>query len=215
MGAAVPTAYVADVAPSGMNAAAMSAFRMLEDLGYVVGPIALGVASAGVWTWEIHEGLEIDSHAIRVAAALPNRTTAGALVEHVTGGAAVRRLIHRGVHERCGTLGCPFPSRRNQRPPSLYGTKKCSIRETPMDPLSSNKIVGCLPSADLEFIEEEITILPSSDRQKSSCGGGHANMTMINHSNHAKRVLSGPNRLETVHESSTQEVLLVYSHEKR
>jgi hypothetical protein len=28
-----------------MNAAAMSAFRMLADLGYVVGPIALGLAA--------------------------------------------------------------------------------------------------------------------------------------------------------------------------
>jgi DNA-binding transcriptional LysR family regulator len=38
-------AYAADVAPSGMNAAAMSGFRMLADLGYVVGPISLGLAT--------------------------------------------------------------------------------------------------------------------------------------------------------------------------
>ncbi len=44
---AAPAAYAADVAPSGMNAAAMSAYRMLADLGYVVGPIALGLLTDG------------------------------------------------------------------------------------------------------------------------------------------------------------------------
>src|SRR6267143_521377 len=42
---AAPAAYAADVAPPGMNAAAMSTFRMLADLGYVVGPIVLGVVT--------------------------------------------------------------------------------------------------------------------------------------------------------------------------
>jgi MFS family permease len=42
---AAPAAYAADVAPPGMNAAAMSTFRMLSDLGYVVGPIVLGLAA--------------------------------------------------------------------------------------------------------------------------------------------------------------------------
>ena len=42
---AAPATYAADVAPPGMNAAAMSTYRMLGDLGYVVGPIALGVTT--------------------------------------------------------------------------------------------------------------------------------------------------------------------------
>ncbi len=41
-GGAAPAAYAADTAPPGMNAAAMSAFRMTGDLGYVIGPLALG-----------------------------------------------------------------------------------------------------------------------------------------------------------------------------
>jgi DHA1 family multidrug resistance protein-like MFS transporter len=42
---AAPAAYAADVAPPGMNAAAMSTFRMLADLGYVIGPLVLGVVA--------------------------------------------------------------------------------------------------------------------------------------------------------------------------
>ena len=42
---AAPAAYAADTAPGGMNAAAVSTYRMLADLGYVVGPIALGLAA--------------------------------------------------------------------------------------------------------------------------------------------------------------------------
>jgi MFS family permease len=42
VGGAAPSAYAADSAPPGMNAAAMSSFRMLADLGYVIGPITLG-----------------------------------------------------------------------------------------------------------------------------------------------------------------------------
>ena len=45
VGGAAPAAYAADVAPPGMNAAAMSAYRMLAALGYVVGPIALGLST--------------------------------------------------------------------------------------------------------------------------------------------------------------------------
>ncbi len=42
---AAPAAYAADTAPPGMNAAALSSYRMLADLGYVVGPIALGLVA--------------------------------------------------------------------------------------------------------------------------------------------------------------------------
>jgi MFS family permease len=42
---AAPSAYAADMAPPGMNAAAMSAYRMLADAGYVAGPLLLGLAA--------------------------------------------------------------------------------------------------------------------------------------------------------------------------
>jgi MFS family permease len=37
-----PAAYAADSAPPGMNAVAMSTFRMIADAGYVAGPLILG-----------------------------------------------------------------------------------------------------------------------------------------------------------------------------
>jgi DHA1 family multidrug resistance protein-like MFS transporter len=43
VGGSAPAAYAADTAPPGMNAAAMSTFRMLGDAGYVVGPLLLGL----------------------------------------------------------------------------------------------------------------------------------------------------------------------------
>jgi MFS family permease len=43
VGGTAPAAYAADSAPPGMNAAAMSTFRMVGDLGYVIGPIMLGL----------------------------------------------------------------------------------------------------------------------------------------------------------------------------
>ena len=52
-GGAAPAAYAADSAPPGMNAAAMSTFRMIGDSGYVAGPIVLG--------------LVVDSHGSQVA----------------------------------------------------------------------------------------------------------------------------------------------------
>lgn len=42
VGGAAPAAYVADTAPAGMNATAMSTYRMIGDFGYFIGPIALG-----------------------------------------------------------------------------------------------------------------------------------------------------------------------------
>ncbi len=43
MGGPAPATYAADSAPPGMNAAAMSLFRMLGDIGYVIGPVGLGL----------------------------------------------------------------------------------------------------------------------------------------------------------------------------
>lgn len=40
-----PAAYAVDSAPPGMNAAAMSIFRMTADAGYIAGPLALGLVS--------------------------------------------------------------------------------------------------------------------------------------------------------------------------
>ena len=43
---AAPTAYAADVAPPGMNAAAMGIFRTLSDSGYFFGPFLLGAVAS-------------------------------------------------------------------------------------------------------------------------------------------------------------------------
>jgi MFS family permease len=45
VGGSAPAAYAADSAPPGMNAAAMSSFRMVGDAGYVIGPLALGLVA--------------------------------------------------------------------------------------------------------------------------------------------------------------------------
>jgi len=56
IGGASPAAYAADVAPAGMNASALGAYRALADMGYVVGPLLLGVVS-DVWSPEAALGL--------------------------------------------------------------------------------------------------------------------------------------------------------------
>ncbi len=45
IGGASPAAYAADMAPPGMNAVAMSSYRMLADFGYVAGPLLIGLAA--------------------------------------------------------------------------------------------------------------------------------------------------------------------------
>ena len=47
VGGSAPAAYAADLAPPGMNASAMSTYRMMSDFGYVVGPIVLGLVVDG------------------------------------------------------------------------------------------------------------------------------------------------------------------------
>lgn len=43
VGGAAPAAYAGDSAPKGMNAAALSTFRMAGDAAYVLGPFAMGL----------------------------------------------------------------------------------------------------------------------------------------------------------------------------
>lgn len=45
VGGAAPATYAADSAPPGMNAVTMSMFRMVGDIGYVAGPLVLGLAA--------------------------------------------------------------------------------------------------------------------------------------------------------------------------
>jgi DHA1 family multidrug resistance protein-like MFS transporter len=63
IGGAAPAAYAADCAPPGMNAAAMSTFRMLGDLGYTIGPVLLGIladrSSAETAVWVAGGGLVV------------------------------------------------------------------------------------------------------------------------------------------------------------
>jgi MFS transporter, DHA1 family, multidrug resistance protein len=43
VGGGAPATYAADTAPPGMNASAMSTYRMTSDIGYVIGPLAMGI----------------------------------------------------------------------------------------------------------------------------------------------------------------------------
>jgi MFS-type transporter involved in bile tolerance (Atg22 family) len=43
VGGAAPAAYAGDTAPKGMNAAALSTYRMTGDAGYVLGPFVMGL----------------------------------------------------------------------------------------------------------------------------------------------------------------------------
>jgi MFS family permease len=47
IGGSVPAAYASDLAPRGMTAATLGAYRTVADLGYIVGPLVLG-AIAGM-----------------------------------------------------------------------------------------------------------------------------------------------------------------------
>ena len=48
IGGAAPSVYAADSAPPGMNAITLSVFRMTGDIGYVIGPMALGAITDGL-----------------------------------------------------------------------------------------------------------------------------------------------------------------------
>lgn len=61
-----PAAYAADMAPPGMNAAAMGFYRAVMDIGYVAGPLAIGFMSD---TWGVQSALTVTA-ALIVAVAL-------------------------------------------------------------------------------------------------------------------------------------------------
>lgn len=68
-----PAAYAADSAPPGMNAAAMSTFRLIADAGYVAGPLLLGfiVDLLGATTALVTAALLIIASGIAFAAFAP------------------------------------------------------------------------------------------------------------------------------------------------
>lgn len=60
-----PAAYAADMAPAGMNAAAMGLYRALMDVGYVAGPLTIGVMAD---LWGVRTSLVITAGLILVTA---------------------------------------------------------------------------------------------------------------------------------------------------
>lgn len=62
-----PGAYAADMAPAGMNAAAMGLYRALMDVGYVIGPLAIGFMSD---TWSIDTALLVTAFLVIGSAVL-------------------------------------------------------------------------------------------------------------------------------------------------
>lgn len=74
-----PGAYAADMAPAGMNAAAMGLYRALMDVGYVIGPLAIGFMADN---WSIDSALLVTAvltigsavlFALRAPESLPSR----------------------------------------------------------------------------------------------------------------------------------------------
>lgn len=62
-----PGAYAADMAPPGMNAAAMGLYRALMDVGYVLGPLAIGLMADN---WSIDSALLVTGMLVIVSAVL-------------------------------------------------------------------------------------------------------------------------------------------------
>lgn len=62
-----PGAYAADMAPAGMNASAMGLYRALMDVGYVIGPLAIGFMAD---TWSIDRALLITAILVTATALL-------------------------------------------------------------------------------------------------------------------------------------------------
>jgi MFS transporter, DHA1 family, multidrug resistance protein len=79
IGGAAPAAYAADVAPKGMQAAAMGTYRMMADSGYVFGPAILGFTAdwLGAGSSLITTGLFVALCGVAFAAFAPETYRAG------------------------------------------------------------------------------------------------------------------------------------------